>query len=73
VTVTEFRFVILDDPIIAILSLGGIVALIAGLVVTRRTEHVVVGRRLAVGGAVAIGAAAAYALVSAWLTSVVPT
>ena len=71
-TVTEFRFVVLDDPIIALLSIGGIAALVVGFVLHSRGTRGFAGRRLMVAGAVLLVAAVAYSLVASWLTAPTP-
>ena len=45
-TVSEFRLVVLDDEIIALLSLGGIAALVIGFVLHSRGVRGLAGRRL---------------------------
>lgn len=71
-TVTEFRFVVLDDPVIALLSIGGIAALLIGFFLHARGMGGLAGRRLMLTGAVLLVAAVAYTLVASWLTSPTP-
>ena len=65
-TVSEFRFVILDDPILAVLSIAGLVCFVGGAVMRIRG-----GRRwdrVFLAGAVLIAVAFVYTLVGSWLT-----
>ena len=64
--VSEFRFVVLDDPILAVLWIGGVACFLGGAVMRWRG-----GRRwdrLLYAGAILLGASFVYALARTWLT-----
>ena len=64
-TVTEFRFVVLDDPVLTVLSIAGLLCFVGGAVMRLRG-----GRRwdgVFLVGALLIVAAFVYTLVSTWI------
>jgi hypothetical protein len=66
VTVTEFRFVVLDDPVLTVLSIAGLLCFVGGAVMRLRG-----GRRwdrVLLIGALLMAAAFVYTLVSTWLS-----
>ena len=65
--VSEFRFVVLDDPISIVLGIAGVVALVSGAVMALAL-HRPAGRWLFVVGLAMIAGAAIYTLVTGWLT-----
>ena len=66
--VTELRFVVLDDPILAAVGIGGLCILALGAAMIGPLHRSIVGRRLMLMGLALIGCAAIYALVAGWLT-----
>lgn len=65
-TVSEFRFVVLDDPLLTVLSIAGLLCFVGGAVMRVRG-----GRRwdrVFLIGALLIAGAFVYTLVSTWLS-----
>jgi hypothetical protein len=65
-TVSEFRFVILDDPLLAVLSLVGGLCFVGGAV--RRLRGGRRWDRVFLAGALLIAAVFVYTLVGSWLS-----
>lgn len=65
-TVSEFRFVVLDDPLLTVLSIAGLLCFVGGAVMRLRGG----GRwdRVFLIGALLIAAAFVYTLASTWLS-----
>jgi hypothetical protein len=66
--VTEFRFVVLDDPLIAVLSIVGVAGLLAGAILRARGTRRVAASRALMLGLLGIAAAIVYTLVGSWLS-----
>jgi hypothetical protein len=68
VEVSEFTFVVLDDPLMAALSIGGLGLLALGAILAGPRHQPRPGRWAALLGLIVVGCAVVYGLVLAWLT-----
>jgi hypothetical protein len=70
VQVTEFRFIVLDDPFLVLASGFAVGLVVIGLISSASTRWRSIGRGFLLAALVVVGVAVAYSLLAVWLAPV---